>query len=111
MIFNRGINEINVPEPNDHYYIYRISGPIKSYVGMSKDVLARFEQHLCGRGSQLLLHDIVDLGIKAFKFEILAEINADKSIVLDVEDLFITKFNSLSPNGYNLMGKLIQIIL
>ena len=102
MIFTRGMNSIEVNEPNDNYFIYRISGNGKSYVGMSKDVIARFEQHLTGRGSQLLLHDIVDLGIKAFKFEILAEINADKSIVLDVEDLFITKFNSLSPNGYNL---------
>jgi hypothetical protein len=102
MIFTRGANEINVPEPDEHYFIYRISGNNKSYVGMSKDVIARFDQHLTGRGSQLLLHDIVDLGIKSFKFEILAEINADKSIVLDIEDIYITKFNCLSPNGYNL---------
>ena len=102
MIFTRGMNSIEVNEPNDNYFIYRISGNGKSYVGMSKDVITRFEQHLCGKGSQLLLYDIVDLGIKAFKFEILAEINADKSIVLDLEDIYITKFNCLSPMGYNL---------
>ena len=102
MIFTRGSNSIEVNEPNDNYFIYRISGNGKSYVGMSKDVITRFEQHLCGKGSQLLLHDIVDLGIKSFKFEILAEIKADKAIVLDLEDIYITKFNCLSPMGYNL---------
>jgi hypothetical protein len=102
MIFTRGANEINVFEPNEHFFIYRISGNNKSYVGMTKDIIRRFNEHLCGKGSQLLLHDIVDFGIKAFKFEILAEINADKNIVLDVEDIYITKFNCLHPLGYNL---------
>ena len=96
MIFQRGSNSIEISEPNyENYFIYRISGPIKSYIGMTKNVLARFEQHLTGRGSQLLLHDIVDLGIKSFKFEILAEINADKSIVLGAGN---------SSRGYTVTG-------
>ena len=59
MIFQRGANSIEISEPNENFFIYRISGNNKSYVGMSKDVITRFEQHLTGKGSQLLLHDIV----------------------------------------------------
>jgi hypothetical protein len=70
---------------------------------MSKDPLQRFEQHLTGQGSQLLLHDIVSLGLSSFSFEILAEMKTDdKEMVEQSEDYYITKFNCLSPMGYNL---------
>jgi group I intron endonuclease len=101
MFFERKNAEIS--EPSETYYIYRISGIGKSYVGMSKDPLQRFEQHLTGQGSQLLLHDIVSLGLSSFSFEILAEMKTDdKEMVEQSEDYYITKFNCLQPLGYNL---------
>ena len=101
MYFERKNAEIS--EPSETYFIYRIFGIGKSYVGMSKDPLQRFEQHLTGQGSQLLLQDIVNLGLSSFSFEILAEIKTDdKEIVEQSEDYYITKFNALSPMGYNL---------
>ena len=100
MYFERKNAEIS--EPSETYFIYRIFGIGKSYVGMSKDPLQRFEQHLTGQGSQLLLQDIVNLGLSSFSFEILAEIKGDKLAVENMEDYYITKFNALSPMGYNL---------
>ena len=103
MIFQRGETERIVNEPSETWYIYRIFGIGKSYVGMSKDPLQRFEQHLTGKGSQLLLHDIVNLGLSSFSFEILSEIKTDdKEMVEQSEDYYITKFNALHPLGYNL---------
>ena len=103
MIFQRGEIEKIVPEPSETYFIYRIFGIGKSYVGMSKDPLRRFEDHLTGKGSQLLLHDIVNLGLSSFSFEILSEIKTDdKEMVEQSEDYYITKYNSLHPMGYNL---------
>ena len=101
MFFERKNAEI--PEPSETYFIYRIFGINKSYVGQSKDPLQRWEQHLTGKGSQLLLHDIVNLGLSSFSFEILATIKTDdKEMVEQSEDYYITKYNALSPLGYNL---------
>ena len=101
MFFER--KNVEIPEPSQTYYIYRIFGIGKSYVGMSKDPLQRFEQHLTGQGSQLLLHDIVNLGLSSYSFEILATIKTDdKEMVENMEDYYITKFNALHPLGYNL---------
>ena len=103
MIFQRGQTEKIVPEPSETWCIYRIYGIGKSYVGMSKDPLRRFEEHLTGKGNKLLLFDIVNLGLSSFSFEILAEMKTDdKEIVENAEDYYITKFNALSPMGYNL---------
>ena len=101
MFFERKNAEIS--EPSETYFIYRIFGIGKSYVGMTTNVLRRFEEHLTGKGSQLLLHDIVNLGLSSFSFEILSEIKTDdKEMVEQSEDYYITKYNSLSPMGYNL---------
>ena len=100
MFFERKNAEI--PDPSEKYFIYRIFGINKSYVGMSKDPLRRFEEHLTGKGSQLLLFDIVNLGLSSYSFEILATIKGDKDMVEQSEDYYITKFNALSPMGYNL---------
>ena len=101
MFFER--KNVEIPEPSETYFIYRIFGIGKSYVGMSKDPLQRFEQHLTGKGSQLLLHDIVNLGLSSYSFEILAELKTDdKEMVENMEDYYITKYNALHPLGYNL---------
>ena len=103
MIFQRGEIERIVNEPSQSYFIYRIFGIGKSYVGMSKDPLRRFEDHLTGKGSQLLLFDIVNLGLSSFSFEILSEMKTDdKEMVEQSEDYYITKYNALHPLGYNL---------
>ena len=101
MFFER--KNVEIPEPSETWCIYRIYGIGKSYVGMSKDPLRRFEDHLTGKGSQLLLFDIVNLGLSSYSFEILAEMKTDdKEMVEQSEDYYITKYNSLSPMGYNL---------
>ena len=44
MFFER--KNVEIPEPSETWCIYRIYGIGKSYVGMSKDPLRRFEEHL-----------------------------------------------------------------
>ena len=100
MFFERKNAEIS--EPSETYFIYRIFGIGKSYVGMTTNVLRWCNEHLEGKGSQLLLHDIVNLGLSSYSFEILTEIKGDKLAVENMEDYYITKFNALSPMGYNL---------
>jgi len=80
-------------------YIYKITNTIngKAYVGWSKNPLRRFSNHKSSDGSCPLLHRAIKkYGTASFNFEILCE------DVLQNEDHYIQKYNTMVPNGYNL---------
>jgi group I intron endonuclease len=88
--------------------IYVITNTVngKRYVGQTtqKEPFDRYFRHLkeARRGSdQLLYRSIRAHSEWAFRFEIIANCDDQRSLNL-LEDHYITVFNSLSPNGYNL---------
>ena len=87
--------------------IYIIKNDIngKVYIGQSAHVELRWIQHLCGSGVnckniQLINHAILKYGKEHFHYEILeSQIeNYDER-----EQYWINKYNSLVPNGYNVV--------
>jgi group I intron endonuclease len=88
-------------------YIYRITNNLngKQYVGQTlhPDIHTRWNQHkrkcktMLGR---CLFNAYVKHGIENFKFEIVC-ICFDEACN-ELEEFYIEKFNTLSPNGYNL---------
>lgn len=69
-----------------------------SYIGQSIHCGKRFDEHY--KGNQLIDKVMRDEGIENFKFEILQEVN--KSELSTWEDYYIMKYNTMSPNGYNM---------
>ena len=93
--------EVKLPQLS---YIYRFfcRENKMSYVGQTKNVERRLQQHLNGEGSKLLLSDLVEYGRKSFDIEILEVLNSDDQEKVDkAEDAQIEKNNCLMPNGYN----------
>jgi group I intron endonuclease len=88
-------------------YIYLITNTInkKQYVGQTKrpDVEERWRQHRSNRTIGMYIHNAYQkYGIENFKFQIICicfDEDCDK-----YEEEYIKKFNTLSPNGYNLKG-------
>lgn len=91
-------------------YIYRITNLInkKSYIGESKrlDVKDRWNEHIksckTGSGATALISGINEYGLENFKFEIIIICFDEDRFHYEVE--YINKFNTLSPNGYNIMN-------
>lgn len=88
-------------------YIYKITNVInnKSYVGVTiqTDASTRFKSHMSsirnGRGCPLLKKAVNKYGEASFKFEVL--IICFDNDVYKYEEEYIMKFNTMSPNGYN----------
>lgn len=86
-------------------YIYLITNTVngKKYVGQTQreDIETRWKQHRkqrsCGR---CLLSAYKKYGIDKFKFQIICICFNEDCDIYETE--YITKFNTLSPNGYNL---------
>jgi predicted GIY-YIG superfamily endonuclease len=83
-------------------YVFGPSPEGKFYVGQTKDLKLRFRSHIGADGGCPEFHKAVQrYGLGAFPVQIVAETDiaeeADR-----LESLFITKFNSLIPHGYNL---------
>ena len=83
--------------------IYKITNLINntSYIGHSKNILQRWNQHRYdSKNKQLPLYrEIRKYGIKNFSFEILEECKIEE--LSNLEDYYINKYNSYIPNGYN----------
>jgi group I intron endonuclease len=79
--------------------IYKITNTVnlKAYVGYSSDVSKRWEDHKKGYGSKLVFDAIQKYGLDNFTFEVLAEDTVDN------EDKYIQEYNTMTPNGYNLV--------
>ncbi|MDD9975904.1 MAG: GIY-YIG nuclease family protein [Candidatus Poribacteria bacterium] len=74
----------------------------KRYIGKCHgDVAIRYKDHIRGKGSVLLKRAIDKYGIANFSFDILHDSILDK--FLDNYEIgAIRKYNTVSPNGYNL---------
>jgi group I intron endonuclease len=79
---------------------HRDSG--KCYVGQSKDVFKRWKEHsnLAAKKKYALQNAFVLYGIDKFSFEVLEE--CDREMLNDKEVYWISCFDSVAPNGYNL---------
>ena len=85
-------------------YIYRIYNCVngKSYIGQTIDLEKRIKDHFNGYGSELIYHAIQKHGAEALKWEIL-ESDVEEEVLDKMEKLYIRFFDSMKPNGYNLV--------
>ena len=88
-------------------YVYKITNTVngKSYIGIStKDPTqrnGRISHHYSGGGNRLIAMDLEKYGRDAFTHEIIAA-NIFPELLFDLEIAYIKKFDTVSPNGYNL---------
>lgn len=90
------------------FYIYQITNKItkKSYIGQTrKTVEKRFKQHCNKRylNTSLLTRSINKYGKDNFEIKVLLQYeNVDQNALNTVEELCISYFKTLRPNGYNI---------
>jgi len=92
-------------EDQEPISIYKITNTQtgQAYVGQTRNVLRRMQEHLSASGS-LLLHDaFLDYGVKNFTFIVIhTDIAYDTALADLIENHFIMKEDTLHPKGYNL---------
>lgn len=71
----------------------------KKYVGQSKNIEIRWQDHKYHRGKGLLSQAIKTVGVQNFKFSVIEECEAEWLDIL--EKYYIKKLNTIYPNGYN----------
>ena len=87
--------------------IYKITNAIndKSYIGLTiNDAEKRFKKHksmIYSNGCSALYNAFKKYGIENFTVETIYSTD-DKKELMRLEKLYISKFNTISPNGYNL---------
>lgn len=81
--------------------IYKITNKVngKSYIGQSINIERRFREH-CNRCEQQIDQAIQKYGIDNFSFDIIEECLPEE--LNDREFFWITKENTIIPNGYNM---------
>lgn len=88
------------------YIIYKLQNKLngKVYIGKTKRGLnRRLKEHISNRNScRYLKNAIQKYGFDTFEFVILGQAK-DEQELCNLEREFILKFNSISPNGYNLV--------
>ena len=84
--------------------IYKITNLInnKSYVGQSIHIERRWQEHCQSSSNCLIGKAIQKYGKQNFSFQIIEEVE-DISLLNDLEAKYIKYFNSLAPNGYNII--------
>lgn len=84
--------------------IYKIENLInhKIYIGQSVHIEKRWQEHCQKSKKSLISQAISKYGKENFSFQILEEVN-DITLLNDLESQYIQRFNSLAPNGYNII--------
>lgn len=77
----------------------RVNG--MSYVGITKDLEARWRDHCRGKAVSFLQRAVNKYGVDAFDFRHIADAFTWQD-ACDLERLLIKEFNSKKPHGYNL---------
>jgi hypothetical protein len=90
--------------------VYRIYNKIngKSYIGITKWTFkVRYPQEKWWRWthSNHLKKAVEKYNLQNFNFEILWNGEVDYNQLIEIEEMFIKQYNSIVPNGYNLMEK------
>lgn len=86
------------------YAIYIITNTVnaKQYVGITKRLTVRWQQHKVANGSAPALHAAIKkYGVDRFVFTHFASAK-DVEAAGDIERMLIKEHNTLSPHGYNL---------
>jgi group I intron endonuclease len=73
----------------------------KQYVGITKDIEARWYDHKRNRSSSVIQRAIKKYGVDAFIFEHIADA-FNWHNACEIEKFLIIQHNTKSPNGYNL---------
>ena len=83
--------------------IYKIENLLnhKCYIGQSIHIEKRWQEHCRKSTKSVISQAIKKYGKENFSFQILEE--CDKSQLAEKEIEYIHKFNSIVPNGYNIM--------
>lgn len=84
--------------------IYKIENLInhKIYIGQSVHIEKRWQEHCQKSKKSLISQAISKYGKENFSFQIIEEVD-DISLLNTLESQYIQKFNSLAPNGYNIV--------
>lgn len=84
--------------------IYKIENLInhKVYIGQSIHIERRWQEHCQASSNSLIAQAIQKYGKENFSFQILEEVN-DIALLNNLESKYIQQFNSLTPNGYNIV--------
>ena len=82
--------------------IYKITNKLngKVYIGQSRDIDARWRQHINAKDNFAIHNAIKKYGKENFKFEVLLECPADMLNIWERD--MIALYDCISPNGYNL---------
>lgn len=82
--------------------IYKITNLIngKCYIGQSVHIERRWQEHKRPSATSVIATAIKEYGIENFSFEVLEELPTEK--LDERERFYIQKYNSISPNGYNI---------
>lgn len=87
-------------------YIYKFLNKLnnKIYIGQSVNPEKRKLEHIYGRKTNNTYFDkaLKKYGIENFDFEIIDQANSQREIDIKERE-YITKYNSLKPNGYNIL--------
>jgi len=83
-------------------YLYKITNLIngKSYIGQTKNFKKRICQHKTCKSKTAIHLAIIQYGSQNFSYDIIGTYGLDQ--IDEIEREFITKFNTIWPNGYNL---------
>lgn len=83
--------------------IYKIENLInhKIYIGQSTDIERRFREHCSPSSERPIDIDIQKYGKENFSFEIICECQENE--LSHKEGYYICKFNTIAPNGYNVI--------
>ena len=83
--------------------IYKIENQLnkKCYIGQSINIEHRFAKHKCAKDDFYIHRALKKYGIENFTFKILEECSQNE--LNDKEQFYIKTYNSLVPNGYNMI--------
>jgi group I intron endonuclease len=93
------------------YFVYKITNKLdnKSYIGKTNNLKRRFNQHIKhkpAKGHNSYISNVIKkYGKDNFVFEVLEE-SLDAEYISTKEYEYIQKYNTVSPNGYNLRNKI-----
>ena len=86
-------------------YILRNMINGKYYIGESIDIKSRIWCHKKRKTKQIISKSIQKYGVDNFEVEVYYLESFDKKSLIELEEQLIITYNSLTPNGYNILPK------